>query len=134
MKTLSVALASCLLVASMPPEARADGERGTRRETQSYAGREAQAPMLADFRGGCMTKEMERLLLAMAPIILALLPVGLLVWGATSLYAGCVRCARKHRRTEKETGFRERRSPAGYGEAGAATSMIVSPERSRALA
>jgi len=86
MKTLSVAaLASCLLLASMPREARADGERGTRKEEQSYAGREAQAPMLADFRGGCMSDGMATFFLLTFPIWIALLPVGLLVWGVVSL-------------------------------------------------
>jgi hypothetical protein len=85
MKLLSLALASCLLLASVGSEARADGERGTRGESSRYADREAQAPVLADFQGGCMSQELATFFLITAPIWIALLPVILLIWGVTSL-------------------------------------------------
>src|SRR5262249_6646951 len=86
MKMLSLGLASCLLLASVAHEARPDGERGTRGEAERYAGREAQAAVLADFQGGCMSEEMFWVLILTAPIWIALLPVILLAYGAGSLF------------------------------------------------
>jgi hypothetical protein len=85
MKMLSLTLASCLLVTSLPPDARADGDRGTRREQQGYAARETRSTVLAEFRGGCMSEEMVWFFLATLPIWIALLPAALLVWGGVSL-------------------------------------------------
>jgi len=85
MKMLSVALASCLLLASVARPALAGGERATRGEADRYAGREAATPVLADFQGGCMSSEMETFFLVTLPIWIALLPVILLIYGVTTL-------------------------------------------------
>jgi hypothetical protein len=85
MKMLSVALASCLLLASVARPALADGDRATRGESERYAGREAATPVLADFQGGCMSEEMMWFILVTAPIWIALLPVILLAYGVSTL-------------------------------------------------
>ena len=85
MKMLGLALASCLLVTSLPRDARADGDPGTRQEQQGYAARETRAAVLAGFRGGCMSEEMMWFFLATLPIWIALLPAALLVWGGATL-------------------------------------------------
>ena len=85
MKMLRVALASCLLLASVSHPAFADGDRATPGETERYAGREARTPVLADFQGGCMSEEMMWFILITAPIWIALLPVILLVYGVSTL-------------------------------------------------
>jgi hypothetical protein len=85
MKMLGVALASCLLLASVSQPALADGDRGTRDEQQSFAGREERTPVLAEFQGGCMSEELMWFFLITAPLWIALLPVGLLVWGLATL-------------------------------------------------
>jgi hypothetical protein len=85
MKMLSMALASCILLASVAQPALADGNRATRGETDRYAGREEQTPVLAEFQGGCMSQELATFFLMTAPIWIALLPVILIIWGLTSL-------------------------------------------------
>ena len=85
MKMFRVALASCLLLASVAQPALADGERATRGESERYAGREARTPVLADFQGGCMSEELMWFFLITAPIWIALLPVILIIWGVSSL-------------------------------------------------
>jgi len=85
MRIFSVALASCLLLASVARPALADGDRATRGEAEKYAGREATTPVLADFQGGCMSEELTIFFLATLPIWIALLPVILLVYGVSVL-------------------------------------------------
>jgi hypothetical protein len=82
---LSLTLASCLLLTSVASQAQAGGEKGSRGETESYAGREARTTVLADFQGGCMSEELMWFFLITAPIWIALLPVILLVYGVSCL-------------------------------------------------
>jgi hypothetical protein len=85
MKGMTLTLATCLLLAPLAREARADGDRATPQEERDYASREADAPALAGFRGGCMSEEMMWFMVATAPIWIALLPVGLLAYGCARL-------------------------------------------------
>ncbi len=84
-RLILIGLASAILLHTLPPPLRADGERATPAEAGRYAQRESETPRLGEFKGGGCWDPGPWILL-LIPLALVVLPFFLLYKGGEALH------------------------------------------------